>query len=50
MAQLIHDLIYSSANRLPEKIALSYQRNNVTYAELVKEIEVIAGSIVIVDM
>jgi acyl-CoA ligase (AMP-forming) (exosortase A-associated) len=45
MAQLIHDLIYSSANRMPEKVALSYQNKKVTYTDLVKEIEVIAGGI-----
>jgi len=45
MAQLIHDLIYSSANRMPERTALSYKNKNVTYAELVKEIKVIAGGL-----
>lgn len=45
MAQLIHDLIYSSANRMPEKMALSYQNKSITYAELAKEIEIIAGGI-----
>ncbi len=50
MARLIHDLIYCSANTMPEKEALSYQNNKVSYADLVKEIEVIAGGLLDVGL
>ncbi len=45
MVHLVHSLIYSSANRIPEKVALSYKNNKVTYAALVNATEVIAGSL-----
>ncbi len=50
MAQLIHDLIYCSADKMPEKEALSYQNNKVSYADLVKEIEVIGSGLLDVGL
>lgn len=39
MVNLVHDLIYHSANRSPEVDALCYQDQTISYAETVKKID-----------
>lgn len=45
MTDLVYDLIFSSAERLPDAVALSYQDQSMSYAVLAKEIEAKAGGL-----
>ena len=45
MTHLIQDLVFESANRFPDKEALVYQRNRLSYADLAVEIDSVRKSL-----
>jgi len=43
MAELLHELIFNTAQRLPEREALIYQQSRLTYRELSTQVAKAAG-------
>ena len=44
MTQLVHDLIYHSAQRLPQRQALAHENTTLTYDALASQVRVAAAS------